>query len=597
MASNVEGNSGAGKYSTELVWPDKKTEVDRIVLPFQTVETINKPRVKQEQLLTKFPENYPKDWKNMLIWGDNKYVMSSLLPKFAGKINLIYIDPPFATGADFSLNIAIGDISWVKEPNVLEEKAYRDTWGRGISSYLQMIYERLVLMQELLTEKGTIWVHLDDHVGHYVKVMLDEIFGRDNFINEIIWYYPDNFQGNVNRYANNHNFILVYGNSPEIKLNRVKIPLEHPIRRDVRVWDKKLGKVVAARDKNGKIIYKTFTEKYADDVWTIGQSSVSKVRSKEYLGYPTQKPEEILNRIIPSASKEGDIVADFFCGSGTTLAIAEKLGRRWIGSDLSKFAIHVTRKRLLDIDFCRPFDVLNLGSYQKYKFIENKHPPVARYLKFVLDLYRAQKLDGYAFIHGRKDGRLVHIAGVDSIVTEREIRDAAEECANALNGKAMDVLGWDIEMGLDELVGRIGHEYGIHIRLLQIPKEAMEVRSPAKEEVRFFDMNYLEVGEKAHDNALEIELKEFIIANQEYIPEEVKTKIRKFTDFIDYWAVDFNYQNDTFHNMWQSFRTKKHPKLEKKCKKTYDNSGRYTVLVKVIDIFGNDTNKLIRVEV
>ena len=219
-----------------------------------------------------------------------------------------------------------------------------------------------------------------------------------------------------------------------------------------------------------------------------------------------------------------------------------------------------------------------------------------RYIRFILELYRAQPLQGYAFIHGRKDRRLVHIAGVDSIVTEREVRDACEECANAIGGKALDVLGWDFEMGLDELIERIGQDYGINIRLVQIPKEAMELKS-AKEEIRFYDMNYLEAEHRINGKTLEIELKDFIIANPEYIPDEVREKIKKFTDYIDYWAVDFDYQNDTFHNMWQSFRTKKHPKLDTKVRKTYSEAGDYMVLIKVIDIFGNDTNKLLKVRI
>jgi len=211
-----------------------------------------------------------------------------------------------------------------------------------------------------------------------------------------------------------------------------------------------------------------------------------------------------------------------------------------------------------------------------------------------LELYRAQPLQGYAFIHGRKDRRLVHIAGVDSMITEREVRDTCEECANAIGGKALDVLGWDFEMGLDELIERIGQDYGINIRLVQIPKEAMELKS-AKEEIRFYDMNYLEIDHRIEGKTLEIELKDFIIANPEYIPDEVREKIKKFTDYIDYWAVDFDYKNDTFHNMWQSFRTKKHPTLDTKVKKTYNEAGDYKVLIKVIDIFGNDTNKLLKV--
>jgi len=579
---------------SELIWPDKRTEVDRIILPFQTVEVINEPREKQKRLFKNWPENYPKDWRNMLIWGDNKYIMSSLLPKFAGKIKLIYIDPPFATGADFSINMKIGDVSWTKEPNIIEERAYRDTWGKGLSSYLQMLYERLVLMKDLLADDGSIYVHCDWHVGHYIKIIIDEILGRENFRSEIIWKYfgPTSTEKNFPR---KHDLIYFYtkGNNYYFDSRATLIEYDEKAIKRYDKIDENGRRYKIYYDKNGKVRKAYMKEGKPTEVFQI--PFVQGIAS-ERLGFPTQKPEALLERIIKASSKEGDIVADFFCGSGTTLAVAEKLGRRWIGADLSKFAIHVTRKRILDIPFCRPFEIYNLGNYQKYKFIENNHPPVERYIKFILELYRAQPLQGYAFIHGRKDRRLVHIAGVDSIVTEREVRDACEECANAIGGKALDVLGWDFEMGLDELIERIGQDYGINIRLVQIPKEAMELKS-AKEEIRFYDMNYLEVEHRVSGKTLEIGLKDFIIANPEYIPEDVRQKIKKFTDYIDYWAVDFDYQNDTFHNMWQSFRTKKHPKLDTKVRKTYSEAGDYKVLIKVIDIFGNDTNKLLKVRI
>ncbi|MBT9164602.1 MAG: Modification methylase DpnIIB [candidate division WS2 bacterium] len=312
------------------------------------------------------------------------------------------------------------------------------------------------------------------------------------------------------------------------------------------------------------------------------------VPDAEITGFPTQKPEDLLERIIKASSNEGDLVADFFCGSGTTLAVAEKLGRRWIGSDLSKFAIHTTRKRLLDITNCKPFEVLNLGKYQKAKLKENG---VSRYIDFVLKLYRAEPISGYTTLHGKKAGRMVHIGDVDSIVTEREIRETVKECAGT-GIKSVDILGWDFEMGLHDLVDRIGDEHSVKIRLVQIPREALEVKDAAREEIKFFDLNYLEVEHRVNGKTLNIALKDFVISNPEYLPEEVREKVKKFTDYIDYWAVDFDYKNDTFHNMWQSFRTKKHPALETKYSHPYEKTGKYQVLVKVVDIFGNDTNKV-----
>lgn len=277
------------------------------------------------------------------------------------------------------------------------------------------------------------------------------------------------------------------------------------------------------------------------------------------------------------------------------MAIAEKLGRRWIGTDLSKFAIHVTRKRLLDYPGCKSFEVLNLGRYQRVKLKENGNGG-KKYYKFILGLYKAEALDGYHTLHGKKEGRMIRIGPVESMVTEREIKEAASEC-QSIKSNTLDVLGWDFEMGLHDLVDRIGEEYGVNIRLIQIPKEALEVKNPAREEVRFFDLNYLDLEHQTKNQTLTVKLKNFTISNPEYIPEDVREEIKKFTDLMDYWAVDFDFKDDTFHNMWQSFRTRKQPKLVVEAIHTYQKEGTYKVMVKVVDIFGNDTNKLLEVTV
>jgi adenine specific DNA methylase Mod len=204
---------------TGLYWPEKRTEVDRVILPFQTVETINESKADRDKLaLFRQKGEAAPGWRNKIIWGDNKYIMASLLPDFAGKINLIYIDPPFATGADFSINIKLGDLEWTKEPSVIEEKAYRDTWGKGLDSYLQMMYDRLVLMRELLADNGSIYLHLDWRVTHYMKIIFDEIFGKDRFLNEIIWCYREAI--NSKKYWNRkHDDILVYTKSENYTFN------------------------------------------------------------------------------------------------------------------------------------------------------------------------------------------------------------------------------------------------------------------------------------------------------------------------------------------------------------------------------------------
>ncbi|MCK4322332.1 site-specific DNA-methyltransferase, partial [candidate division WOR-3 bacterium] len=398
------------KKYVELIWHKKydkfekgdKIPFERHNLPFQIVETVNKPRVKggySESLFPKekWPENYPKDWKNLLVWGDNKLIMSSLIKQgWSGKMNLIYIDPPFFTGADFTIRTKLGDEEIEKEPSVIEERAYKDTWSGGIASYLKYMYERLILMRELIAEDGSIYVHLDWHVGHYVKVMMDEIFGYNNFRNEIVWQKLSTPKAQTLGFGNIHDVILWYSKGIKPIFHETRIPhkkdyldkmyryVERKTERRYRLHDftqkgqgepRKFGKKILtpppgkhwiwSQDKideglkNGLIVFSSTgmpqVKRYLDeveghrvsDIWT----DINPIGSvaEERLDFDTQKPETLLERIINTSSNDGDIIADFFSGSGTTLAVAEKLGRRWIGADLSKFAIQVTRKRLLDI--------------------------------------------------------------------------------------------------------------------------------------------------------------------------------------------------------------------------------------------------------
>lgn len=636
----------------ELVWAGKYQEdgslkpVDRTILPFQTVETVNESKADRDQtqrdLFTKQAQD--SNWRNQLVWGDNKIIMSSLLPKFAGKINLIYIDPPFATGQDFSFRVRIGDEEIVKEPSIIEDKAYRDTWGRGLDSYLQMMYERLFLMRDLLTENGSIYIHLDETVGHYVKGIMDEVFGIDSFQREIIWRigWISGYKSAADNWIRNHDTILFY----------VKTPGKFIFNKDYTPYPK------GYKRRDGEV--PTGKGYPIEDVWNAnaiefeleGEDSLDSIQIKSFstekTGYATQKNESILRRIIKASSNEGDIIADFFCGSGTTLAVAEKLGRRWLGSDLSKWAIQVTRKRMLQIEGCKPFELLNLGNYERHKLAANGHlmstdknvcgpsreeaSQFERYVKFILELYRAESITGFKMLHGKKGRAYVHVGSVDSPVTMREIRETLKEVQlgadkNAGGAQAgmpaplqeksaplqearvreLHFLGWDFEMGLHDLVNEVGEEYGVRVRLVSIPKEALEVSNPAKEEVRFFDLNYLELAHEIKGKKVTVKLKDFIIANPEYLPEEVKDKIKKFSDYIDYWAVDWDYRGDTFHNGWQSFRTRKEPKLETSASYAYGSTDKNVrgpsrdakkkILVKVVDIFGNDTTKMIEVKI
>jgi len=610
---------------TGLYWPGKRTEVERVALPFQVVETVNVSRATREEapLFAAIKGQEAEGWRNKLIWGENKYIMASLLDQgFAGKIDLIYIDPPFATGADFSIKMKVGDKKWTKEASVIEEKAYRDTWGRGIDSYLQMMYERLALMHDLLAEDGTIYVHLDWRVVHYVKAIADEVFGADNFLNEIVWCYKEaiNAKSHWNR---KHDNILVYTKSEDYLFNpdRVLQPYSETTIKKHKYEDEKgryrlMGRglkdspIRSARDvspewekTHPELVYRHYLGEgtLPVDYWLI---DVINQASYERLGFPTQKPEKLLERIILASSNEGDIVADFFCGAGTTGSVAEKLGRRWIMADLSRFAIQVTRKRLLDIPDCKPFEILNLGKYERQYWQAHvngegaqEDEVLTRYLDFIVQLYRGELVTGFAHLHGRKAGRMVHVGGVDAPVTLSEINDALDECA-ANRFRGLDVLGWEWEMGLHDLVTVEGRKRGVDLRLLTIPREVMDPRAVEAGDIEFYELAYLDVTLERRGSEAQVVLKNFIIPNEDLVPDEVREKIKRWSDYVDFWGVDWDFQGDTFHNQWQSYRTRQHPALQLESDwHTYDRPGKYQVMVKVIDIFGNDTTKLLQVDV
>lgn len=588
---------------TGLYWPGKRTEVERVALPFQVVETVNVSRATREEapLFAATQGQEAEGWRNKLIWGENKYIMASLLDQgFTGKIDLIYIDPPFATGADFRVKIKVGDEKWTKEASLIEEKVYRDTWGQGLDSYLQMMYDRLVLMRELLADTGTIYVHLDWRVGHYIKVVMDEIFGKDAFRNEIIWHYDIGGKPK-NDLRNKHEMILRYSKSRTVTFNELRWPPLNPDRYD---------KV----DEDGRRYYVYYgVRKYIDsgtppdDVFTfvrLNKYRTLNSQALERLGFPTQKPEGLIEDLVKISSNEGDIVADFFCGSGTTGAVAEKLGRRWIMGDLSRYAIQVTRKRLLDIPDCKPFEILNLGKYERQYWQVHVNgvgakvdEVLTRYLDFIVQLYRGERVTGFAHLHGRKAGRMVHVGGVDAPVTLSEINDALDECA-ANRFRGLDVLGWEWEMGLHDLVTVEGRKRGVDLRLLTIPREVMDPRAVEAGDIEFYELAYLDVTLERRGSETQVVLKNFIIPNEDLVPDEVRQKIKRGSDYVDFWGVDWDFQGDTFHNQWQSYRTRKHPALRLESDwHTYDRPGQYQVMVKVIDIFGNDTTKLLQVDV
>lgn len=659
---------------TELVWPGKynedgtRKEAPRVRLPFQVIETVNVSRATREAQKATSPglfdiysgkegDTFEAGWRNKLIWGDNLLVMGSLLEKFAGKVDLIYIDPPFATGTDFSFTTAVGESGEevVKEQSLIEEKAYRDTWGQGIASYLSMLAPRLHLMRELLSSKGCIYVHCDWHVNSSIRLILDEVFGESQFRNEVVWQKTRVSKSQSRNFGNVHDTLFHYSKNDSFTFSPQHLPhdesyqdshysqVEARTGRRYGLWDftqagrgepRRFGSTVLAPPKGKHWIWSqdridqgmkddriVFTasgmprlKRYLDDskgrqvsdIWT-DVFDVNAV-AEERTGYATQKPEALLQRVLNASSEPGSLVVDFFCGSGTTLAVAEKLGRRWIGCDLGRWGTHVTRKRMLGIENCKPFEVLNLGRYERQywqgvTFSDAKGRPFAEqalyeYLAFILKLYGAQPVAGLTHLHSKKGKALVHIGAVDAPVTISEIDAAVAECAKLKQGE-LHVLGWEWEMGLYDLMVEAAKKMGVKLLLLIIPREVMEQQAADKGDVRFFELAYLEAQIKQPKKlTAQVALKDFVIPNTELIPEDVRSKVKKWSDYIDYWAVDWDFQNDTFMQGWVAYRTRKDRTLPFTCDAhTYEKAGKYRILVKVIDIFGNDTSQAFDVEV
>ncbi len=604
---------------TELIWDGKykdgkKQGPVRIALPFQNIETVNESVQERQRSLELFSAGRGTEWRNRLIWGDKKYVLPSLLPEFSGKVNLIYIDPPFDTGADFSYSATIpSDIeevegpSFTKEPSILEQKAYRDTWGSGLNSYLHWFYEAAALLRELLTDDGSLYVHIGSNVSHYVKGILDEVLGADRYVNEIIWKrahaHSDTKQGRK-AYGNISDTIFYYTASDQYTFNTQFTPYSQEyidkyfryrdpdgrrywldnltgpgggakgnpyyevlgVSRYWRFSKEKMQKLVS----QGRVVqsnpgnvpqYKRYLDEMPgiplQNIWT--DIPPINMMAKERVGYPTQKPETLLERIVKCSSNEGDLILDCFAGSGTTSVVAEKLNRRWIACDLSRFAIHTSRKRLLLIPTVKPFTVQNLGKYERQAWqvaefpangkdhLEGQRQRETAYRQFILDLYHAKPLAGHAWLHGVRNGRMVHVGAVDAPVTPADVKAIAKEAWKALGtGKdgptkaAADILGWEFAFELNEPAKQVAAESRVDVTFKQIPREVLDKKAVEQGDVRFFELGALSVEPKQKGCEISLKLKDFLIPTDD-IPEEARKAIKHWSQWIDYWAVDWDY--------------------------------------------------------
>jgi adenine-specific DNA-methyltransferase len=642
------------KREVELVWNGKTGEVCNLVLPFQTIEQVDEPRaetVKEQPSLFNMDERGRQltGWTNKLIWGDNKLVLSSLKNgplreeiEAQGGIKLIYIDPPFDVGADFSMDIEIGDETFTKKPNILEELAYRDTWGKGADSFISMIYERLVLMRDLLAEDGLICVHMGWGIAHLIRAAMDEVFGSQRILNHIVWKrqtaHSDSGQGSTHL-GRLHDDLFLYSKSESYSWNVEYAPYDesylathykkvepetgrrfeldnltapggaskgnpfYELMGVTRYWrysEARMKQLVS----EGRIIqpsegavprFKRYLDEMpgvpVQDIWDDINAINS--QAKEAEGYATQKPETLLDRVIKICSNENDIVADFFCGSGTTAAVAEKLGRKWIVSDLGKFAIHTTRKRLIGVQrerkaegkTYRAFEILNLGKYERQHFIgvnpnlreeeqqKQLEAKEAEFLALILRAYKAEKTAGMRTFHGKKAGRMVVVGPVNLPVTRLFVEEVILECRQKRVTK-VDLLGFEFEMGLFPNVLDEAKSKGIDIQPKYIPADVFDKRAVEKDQVVFHDVAAIEVKPIVKGKTVAVQLTDFSVfysqdsakAAAEALKEKgskivvergqivkitkdkdgvvTKEKLTKhWTDWIDYWSVDFDFEN------------------------------------------------------
>jgi|LQYC01.1.fsa_nt_gi adenine-specific DNA-methyltransferase len=663
------------QMKTELIWEGKYDEYGnrRTVdiagcgMPLQKIETVDEPasRAAVQRGLFDPGKAHRDDFRNRLIWGDNKLVMASLLKDFKGKIDLIYIDPPFDVGADFTMSVPIGDEKETveKDQSALEMVAYRDMWGKGTDSYLHMMFERLTLMKELLSERGSIYVHCDWRMNYLLRGLLCDVFGAGNFRNEIarqsvfahndarqygrnsdviyffvktnayIWNIP--YQAYDEDYLRNSFRLVETETGRKYQLVSLNAPGSGPPKffcekmrtpPPGRHWAGTLGKSIEELEKEGRIVVSKNdvprVKYYLDEmlgkpcqtIWTDVIDPQS--QSDERLGYDTQKPETLLERVVKASSNEGDLVADFFCGSGTTGSVAEKLGRRWIMADLGRFAIHTSRKRLIEVQRAlykenkqyRSFDVYNLGRYERQWWQKERLKGAdEEHRRVVMEFYRAEVLpNATGLLHGRKGQAFVYVDGIDSIFSRNELRQVVKAAREA-GAKEVHCLAWEFEMDLRLVCHELEAAEAVKIKLIPIPREIMEKNRTSPPP--FLEMAVLEAEpvyrKKGDKRSVDIKLTRFLPSLAEVPSKELEVlkerAIKSGFDFIDFWAVDFNWhEGKPFEHHWQDYRTRKDRSLKTVSDFGYDRypkNGKYTACVKVIDVFGCDTSITVEVEV
>ncbi len=659
-----------------LLWNDRDKRKAAEPLPTQTVEIIRP--FYQDKTQGGLDMAHDVAPESRLIWtNDNLVALTSLLhgdghhAPLEGKVDLIYIDPPFAVQSDFKINVEIENgLSDEKLPTLIEEIAYKDTWKDGLDSYLSMMRDRLELLQRLLAPTGSIYVHCDWHAGHYLKVLMDEVFGYEKFVNEIVWRrsLPHN---DPNRYGSTHDTLLFYAASEKYIFNQQFTGLsDEYIKSHYNQTDSKgrryqltslaatgdgpprrFGEKVLAPPKGnhwrysqdnidrllaeGRIVFTSTGNpryvRYQDEMkgpalqtWWDDVLAVNS-QATERIGYPTQKPLSLLQRIVGASSNPGDLVLDCFSGSGTTAVAAETMKdadgkaapRRWIAIDNGKFAIHLTRKRLIEAS-ARPFAVENVGFYARQGEWQDKYaksPGAKIYRDAMVEVYGGAPVEGFTYLHGHKGARWVHVGPLNAPVIESQLECIVKEAATT-DVRSVDVLSADVDIDFNK--GEIEAKYGVSVQAKIIPQAAIEAvrdrlkrkrakdaRLDAAPDIHFFSPPDIEVRALPSGSSVTVTLTRLTVdlddclSTQDAVKRaEIKQRITDWKALVDYWAVDWDYDGQTFKNDWQTFRTRKSREIAPQAAHTYtEGKGDKRIAVKVTDIFGNDGLKVIRVTV
>jgi len=559
-----------------------------------------------------------KEWINRMIYGDNLLAMQALLvgdpltgmPSMRGKIDLIYIDPPFDSKADYRTKIHLPKIDIEQKPTVIEQFAYSDTWKNGTSSYLEMMIPRLILMRELLSEQGSIYVHTDWHVGHYVKIIVDDIFGKENFRNEIVWKYTKFEMRAMKKFTINSDRLLWYSKSSKYVYNPQTEKLDKPKKLLKKGWDKKLGSIQNIKNEEGKVQYIFMEDQKVDDVWNISYIGAP---SRERTGFATQKPETLLKRIIEAASNPGSLVADFFAGSGTTGAVAEKLKekRRWIMADLGKPACMIMRKRLVDQE-ADTFLYQSIGDYQKEQFEQSSFKTFGDLAQVVVNLYGALPFPAQETVptnlgYVKQSKTLVFVDSPTKMTGYNTLRKAQELRASFMGGwNKVVVLGWNFVTDIGTIIESLKDD---KLEVLVIPPDLLDrLKTKASYEqliksgkVRFSSLQYLTIKpikKKEHDkeqDVLEMELDNYVLLSPDALPldEENKEKLEKIIakdplSLVEYWSVDPNYDGETFRSKWQEYRENNEDlRIKRRAKIVVPKiKGKVKVCIKAVDVFG-----------